>query len=129
MDKTLELTVTNSLVLKKVQKNKLKCGAKLTAKGWWRFDQMVNIQALSFNVDAQLIPSYFEKDLMSSKEISMDRRWKPWNKCKNKMFVPLSFLVLSTFVAALSNEQREENEQIVLERSLIASFFGLAIKT
>jgi hypothetical protein len=45
------------------------------------------------------------------------------------MFVPLSFLVLSTFVAALSNEQREENEQIVLERSLIASFFGLAIKT
>jgi hypothetical protein len=34
MDKTLELKVTRSLVLKKVQKNKLKCRAKLIAKGW-----------------------------------------------------------------------------------------------
>jgi len=34
---------------------------------------MVNIQALSFNMDAQLIPSCFEEDLMSSKTI-------PWIK-------------------------------------------------
>jgi hypothetical protein len=34
MDKIVELIVINSLVLKKVQKDKFKCGAKLIAKGW-----------------------------------------------------------------------------------------------
>ncbi len=107
----------------------LKCGAKFTTKSWWRFDKVANIQAFKFWCGCTINTLPLWEYLMNSKSIVWMESQSHEKKCKNMMFVLLSYLVPFTLVVMLSNEHHEENEHRVLQRSFNNLFLlGLASK-
>jgi len=75
---------------------------------------VANIQALNFDVDAQSTPYHFEDTLLTLKTLYGWKMKAMKRKCKNMMFVPLSYLVAFTLVVMLLNEHHQENEWRVL---------------